>query len=94
MDNSLNTHWAQRRSVLKSSQDRGEVRVWTERGRLHVSCSRNEDFRKGAESLGGRYRPRSGGAWSFPLYSRPHVFALIDKVFGPTAVKVGFPTEM
>jgi hypothetical protein len=65
--------------------------VWVDRNRYWISAPANDEFMEAAPQLGGRFRPRSGNAWSFPLYSRGPVNELINRIYGTEAIEYGIP---
>lgn len=84
-------YWQDRRESFNDSRRLGEVHLWMHCGRIYVSAPADEDFMLGASQLGGRFRPRSGGVWTFPFYARKGVEALISRTFGRGAILSEMP---
>lgn len=65
----------------------GHIKVKEERCRIHVTCQFNEEFKRGAAELMGRWRPRTG-VWSFSPRSYRLIVQLCDKVYGRDKVQI------
>jgi hypothetical protein len=84
-------YWRSRREALRLAKEAGEVRVWVQGDRYWVSAPANDEFMEQARQLGGKFRPRSGNAWVFPIHMRGPVNHLLNRIYGPDVIEYGMP---